>query len=115
LLVLALSAFLIDRARRTSERELTARIMLLALIPTLFVMAQPDLGTSIVYVAIAITLLFVVGTKWTHFAALGGLAATAAALVLVVAPAVGMPVLKDYQKQRLTAFLHKENADPGDE
>jgi rod shape determining protein RodA len=115
LLVLALSAFLIDRARRISERELTARIMLLALIPTLFVMAQPDLGTSIVYVAIAITLLFVVGTKWTHFAALATLAATAAALVLVVAPAVGMPVLKDYQKQRLTAFLHKENADPGDE
>jgi rod shape determining protein RodA len=115
LLVLALSAFLIDRARRTSERELTARIMLLALIPTLFVMAQPDLGTSIVYVAIAITLLFVVGTKWTHFAALATLAATAAAVVLVVAPAVGTPILKDYQKERLTAFLHKEDADPGDE
>jgi rod shape determining protein RodA len=115
LLVLALSAFLIDRARRTTERELTARIMLLALIPTLFVMAQPDLGTSIVYVAIAITLLFVVGTKWTHFAALATLAATAAAVVLVVAPAVGTPILKDYQKERLTAFLHKEDADPGDE
>ena len=86
--------------------------MLLALMPTIFVMAQPDLGTSIVYVAIAITLLFVAGTKWTHFAALGGLAAAAAALVLVVAPAVGMPVLKGYQKERLTAFLHKDDADP---
>ena len=38
---------------------------------------------------IALALLFVAGTKWTHFAALGGLAAAAAALVLVVAPAVG--------------------------
>jgi rod shape determining protein RodA len=115
LLVLALSAFVIDRSRRTTERELTARIMLLALIPTLLVMAQPDIGTSIVYIAIAITLLLIAGAKWTHFAALGGLAAAAATLVLIVAPAIGTPVLKDYQKQRLTAFLHKQNADPGDE
>ena len=112
LLVLALSAFLIDRVRRASDREVTSRIMLLALVPTLLVMAQPDLGTGIVYVAIALTLLFVAGTKWTHFAALGGLAAVAAALVLVVAPAVGTPVLKGYQKDRLTAFLHKDDADP---
>ena len=112
LLVLALSAFLIDRVRRASEREMTARIMLLALVPTMLVMAQPDLGTGIVYIAISITLLFVAGTKWTHFAALGGLAVTAAALVLVVAPALGTPVLKGYQKDRITAFLHKGDADP---
>jgi rod shape determining protein RodA len=112
LLVLALSAFLIDRVRRLSDREVTSRIMLLALIPTLLVMMQPDLGTGIVYISIAFMLLFVAGTKWTHFAALGGLAVAAATLVLVVAPAVGMPVLKGYQKERLTAFLHKNDADP---
>jgi rod shape determining protein RodA len=112
LLVLALSAFLIDRVRRLSDREVTSRIMLMALIPTLLVMLQPDIGTGIVYIAIALTLLFVAGTKWTHFAALGGLAAAAATLVLVVAPAVGTPVLKGYQKDRLTAFLHKDDADP---
>jgi rod shape determining protein RodA len=115
LLVLALSAFVIDRVRRASDREMTARIMLLALIPALLVAAQPDLGTSIVYLAIAVTVLFIAGTKWTHFAALGGLAAAAVVTVLVLAPAVGTPLLKDYQKERLTAFLHKEDADPGDE
>jgi rod shape determining protein RodA len=112
LLVLALSAFLIDRVRRQSDREVTSRIMLLALIPTMLVMAQPDLGTSIVYVSIALMLLFVAGTKWTHFAALAALAAAAATLVLIVAPAVGAPLLKGYQKERLTAFLHKNDADP---
>jgi rod shape determining protein RodA len=112
LLVLALSAFLIDRVRRLSDREVTSRIMLLALIPTMLVMAQPDLGTSIVYISIALMLLFVAGTKWTHFAALGGLAAAAATLVLVVAPALGAPLLKGYQEERLTAFLHKNDADP---
>ena len=88
--------------------------MLLALLPTLLVMAQPDLGTSIVYVTIALALLFVAGTKWTHFAALGGLAAAAVALVLVIAPAAGVPLLKGYQKDRLTAFLQKDNADPAE-
>jgi rod shape determining protein RodA len=112
LLVLALSAFIVDRVRRLQERDTTARIMLLALLPTLLVMAQPDLGTSIVYVTIALALLFVAGTKWTHFAALGALAIGAVALVLVVAPAVGAPVLKGYQQERLTAFLDKDNADP---
>src|SRR5207248_1636437 len=103
LLVLALSAFLIERVRRVSEREVTARIMLLTLIPTLLVMAQPDIGTGIVYVAIAMTLLFVAGTKWTHFVALGALTVAAVSLVLVVAPAAGVPLLKGYQKDRLTA------------
>jgi rod shape determining protein RodA len=112
LLILALSAFIIDRLRRLGERETTSRIMLLALMPTLLVMAQPDLGTSIVYVTIALALLFVAGTKWTHFAALGAMAATAAVLVLVIAPAAGVPLMKDYQKDRLTAFLEKDNADP---
>jgi rod shape determining protein RodA len=78
----------------------------------MLVMAQPDLGTSIVYISIALMLLFVAGTKWTHFAALGALAAAAATLVLIVAPAVGAPLLKGYQKERLTAFLHKNDADP---
>jgi rod shape determining protein RodA len=98
--------------RRLSDREVTSRIMLLALVPTLLVMLQPDLGTGIVYVAIALALLFVAGTKWTHFVALGGLTAAAITLVLVAAPALGAPLLKGYQEERLTAFLHKDDADP---
>jgi rod shape determining protein RodA len=112
LLVLALSAFVLDRVRYINDRQTTARIMLLALVPTLLVMAQPDLGTSIIYINIALAVLFVAGTKWTHFAALAGLAAAAATVVLVIAPLAGTPLLKGYQKDRLTAFLHKNNADP---
>ena len=40
-----------------------------------------------------------------------GLAAVAIVVVLVAAPAVGVEVLKPYQKDRLTAFLNPgENA-----
>ena len=106
LLTLALAGFLVDRTRRLGEGETTARIMLLAVIPAMLVIAQPDLGSGFVYIAIALALLFVAGTKWTHFAALGVLGAAAVTVVLVVAPMAGVHVIKHYQLERLTAFAH---------
>jgi rod shape determining protein RodA len=105
-LILALSAFVVDRTRRIGDRDTTARVMLAALVPAALVMLQPDLGTGLVYAVIGVAVLFVAGTAWRHFAALATLAAAAIALSVVVAPAVGMPVLKGYQVDRLTAFLN---------
>jgi rod shape determining protein RodA len=113
LLVVTLSAFVVDRMRRMG-RETTARIMLLGLVPTMLVIAEPDLGSALVYVATTFAVLFVAGAPWRHFAALGALFAIAVTLVLVVAPMAGVEVLKPYQVDRLTSFLHP-SADPGDE
>jgi rod shape determining protein RodA len=106
LLIVALSAFAVDRIRRLKDRETTSRLVLLAVVPAMLVIAQPDLGSGLVYLAILGAVLFVAGTPWTHFAALGGLAAAAIVVVLVAAPAVGVEVLKPYQQDRLTAFLN---------
>jgi rod shape determining protein RodA len=105
LLILTLSAVLVDRVRLIGSRETTARAMLLVLIPALLVFAQPDLGSGLVYISIGLVTLFVAGTKLRHFAALGAFAAAAVALVLVAAPAVGVEVLKPYQVDRLTSFV----------
>jgi rod shape determining protein RodA len=113
LLVVALSAFLVDRMRRMG-RDTTARVMLLGLIPTLLVIAEPDLGSAMVYVAGTLAVLFVAGAPWKHFAALGALFAVALSLVLVAAPLAGVQVLEPYQVDRVTSFLHP-SADPGDE
>ena len=106
IVILALAAFIVDRARQLSDRETTSRIVLIALVPAVLVVAQPDLGSGLVYLAIVPALLFVAGTKWIHLAALGAIAAAAVAVVLLVAPAVGVEVLKPYQVDRLTAFVH---------
>jgi rod shape determining protein RodA len=113
LLILALAGFVVDRVRRLNDRDTTARTMLLALFPAMLVIAQPDLGTGLVYIVIALTVLFVAGTSWRHFAALIALGAVAIALVLGAAPKLGVEVLKPYQVQRLTAFLNPSD-DPGD-
>jgi len=113
LLVITLAAFVIDRSRRLSDRARTIRILALGLFPAALVFLQPDLGTALVYAVITLAVLFVAGVRWTHFAAMAGIAGAAVAIVLVIAPALGTPILADYQQDRLTAFLHPSD-DPRD-
>jgi rod shape determining protein RodA len=111
LLIVALAAFAVDRLRRLHERRTTARIMLLALIPALIVIPQPDLGTGLVYVTVGFAMLFVAGTSWKQLTGLVAMFAASIAIVLAGAPALGVHVLKPYQVQRLTGFLNP-SSDP---
>jgi rod shape determining protein RodA len=113
LLVLALSGFVVDRMR-SMGRQTTARVMLLGLIPTMLVIAEPDLGSAMVYVAATLAVLFVAGAPWRHFAAIGVLFAVAIGLAAVALPAMGVTVLKPYQVDRLTSFLNP-SASAGEE
>jgi rod shape determining protein RodA len=113
LLVLALAGFVIDGARRGSERQRTVRYLCLGLAPAALVFLQPDLGTSLVFAVATLAVMYFGGVRWTHFAVIGGALAALVTLILVVAPAVGTPVLKGYQEQRLTSFLHPSQ-DPRD-
>jgi rod shape determining protein RodA len=113
LLITALAGFAIDRGRRINDRQQTARLLVMGFVPALIVFMQPDLGTAITYVVITLAILFVVGVRWTHFALLGALLTAAVTAVLVIAPAIGHPVLKGYQQERLTSFLNP-SSDPRD-
>jgi rod shape determining protein RodA len=113
LLVLALAGFVIDGARRGSARQRTVRYLCLGFAPAALVFLQPDLGTALVFGAITLAVMYVGGVPWTHFAAIGATLVVTIALILVVAPMAGTPLLKGYQEQRLTSFLHP-SADPSD-
>jgi len=112
LFVLALAGFLAERSRRLNEPRTTATAVGLALVPIFLVFLQPDFGSALVYCAAVAAVLFVAGTPWTHLGVLAAGAVAAAVLVLGVLPAVGLPVLKDYQQQRWTGFLNPDS-DPG--
>jgi len=111
LVIVALSAFAVDRSRRLDERRTTARIMLLALVAAMFVIPQPDLGTGMVYVAIGFSVLFFAGTSWKHLTGLAVLFIAALTFALVVGPALGVHPLSHYQEQRLFGFLNP-SSDP---
>jgi rod shape determining protein RodA len=113
LLIVALAAFAIDTARRISPVRRTARLLLLGTVPAVLVFLQPDLGTGAVYVVVTLAVMFIAGVRWTHFAGLAAIAASAVAIVLVIAPAAGVTILQPYQEERLTAFLDPSE-DPAD-
>ena len=97
---------MVDRLRRLDDRETTSRIMLLARLPgdARDRAAGPRLGPGLPGDRGAV--LFVAGTPWTHFAALGALAAAASCSCWWPLPRSGVQVLKPYQVDRLTAFLN---------
>jgi len=102
LLIVFMAAYVVDSSRRTSGRQLVARVMLLVLVPTMLVIAEPDLGSALVYVAAAFAVLYIAGVESRYLAAVLGLGVAALALVLIVGPLVGFHT---YQADRLTAFL----------
>jgi rod shape determining protein RodA len=112
LFVLALAGFLAERSRRLHEPRTTLTAVGLGLVPIFLVFLQPDFGSALVYCAAVAAVLLVAGTPWTHLAALGAGTVAVAVLVLGVMPAAGVPLLKDYQEQRLTDFVNPDR-DPG--
>jgi rod shape determining protein RodA len=106
LFVLALAGMLSERQRDLNLWGTTLRVVGLGLVPVLLVFAQPDLGTALVYMAGLAGMLFIAGVPWRHLAVLGGLVVVVVLGVLWAGPAAGVSVLKSYQQQRLTCFIH---------
>jgi rod shape determining protein RodA len=113
LLCISLSAFVYERVRRPFGLRATAALLLLGLVPAGLVFLQPDLGTGIVLVSITLTILFVAGIPWQHFAVLGAAVALLAGGAYLGGSAIGAHPLEGYQQDRLTAFLHPSD-DPKD-
>src|SRR5262249_25655587 len=75
LVVLSIAGFLAERARAGGNAaSTTIKALGLGLVPVVLVMAQPDLGTALVYMAALAAMLFVAGTPWKQLAVLGSVA-----------------------------------------
>ncbi len=72
----------------------------LAALPVLLVLAQPDLGTALVFVPIILIMLWIAGAKTKHL------------ILLMLTGLLLLPVaftqLKEYQKDRLLVFLNPD-------
>lgn len=107
-LMVVLAGVAIQRIEAVGTTRFTLLLVGVAAVPAVIVFLQPDLGTSLVYAAIVLAVLFLVGVPWTHFAVFGSLLAVLILSVLWLLPAAGVTVLEDYQVERLTAFVGAE-------
>lgn len=104
-LAVPLAALLL--AGQLTNRDLSSwknlgHILLLMALPVGFIMIEPDLGTSVIYLASLGSLLLVSNVPVKYLALLAG----SALLVLVLAWNL---VLKDYQKERITSFVSAQS------
>ncbi len=79
------------------------RAMGILAVPVLLVLAQPDLGTAMVFAAIFVAVVFVGGARWRQLGALFALGCVAVYL------SIKLRILEDYQIARLTSFLDPES------
>jgi rod shape determining protein RodA len=102
-LILLVARYLSDLKSEKLEAVDLWKLLALVAIPMVLVMKQPDLGTSLTYLPIVGTGVFLAGIRWKYIVA-------SVLIALLVLP-LGWLVLKDYQKARIETFLNP-NTDP---
>jgi rod shape determining protein RodA len=108
LAVILMTAMIVGELRQGEKRPRLRAIGIalgVAVVPTVLVAAEPDLGVVILMLALIVGLIALSGIRLTW---LVGLAAGATLAVVAV---INLHLLKSYQVSRLTAFLHP-SADP---
>lgn len=102
-LLLALSRFLHGKSVEDISKPITLAIGLgIIAVPALFVVLEPNLGTTLIILADGCSLLFLAGLSWWW------IAPTLAAIAGAV-PLAWRFVLHDYQKLRVETFLDPES------
>jgi len=104
-IILLVTRYLTDL--KTDELELREMLKLggLVVVPTILVLKQPDLGTSLTYLAILIVGAFLAGLRWKYMAVI--------AVVTVLVLPVTYHFLKPYQKARLVSFMDPDRDPQG--
>lgn len=102
-MIVCLATFLLPRINQLRTFKSLVPVFIYVGIPTLLVFKQPDLGTSLVYMAIMCGMLFIAGIRMRLVEIMLG------AMVLI-AP-LGWFALQSYQKERILVFLNP-NIDP---
>ncbi|MGD0114840.1 MAG: rod shape-determining protein RodA [Dehalococcoidia bacterium] len=101
LVVIVLAKYLADRQERMGSASVFVTSLVIALVPTALVFAEPDLGSAIILIAIWLAIVIMAGARATHVLGLIGSAAVAAPFALIA-------VMSNYQRERIATFL-----DPG--
>jgi rod shape determining protein RodA len=101
-LVLALARFLHGKSVEEVSKPLNLGIALVMIgVPALFVVIEPNLGTTLIIVMDGVSLLFLAGLSWYWII-------PAVSAIVTAIPLAWRFVLHDYQKARVMTFLNPE-------
>jgi len=104
LVIVALARFLADRQRKMADPKVFVASLLMAAVPAVLVLIEPDMGTALVF-----------GAVWLGMVAMAGAPPRYIAILLAVSvallPFVALIVLNDYQLDRFRLWIDP-NSDP---
>ncbi len=103
IMIVSLAALLEDKVGKLNSLQELLPVALFVGVPFLLVLKQPDLGTSLVFIAIFLGMIFAAGVSLKLLAAFFGTG-------ILLSPLL-WHFLKDYQKMRILVFLDP-NVDP---
>ena len=99
-LVLMLAHYLSYKSDRYERWSFILIPGLLAAIPAILILKQPDLGTAMIFLPLTLGMIYVAGGRMKYILII--------LLVLAILAPVSWFALKDYQKSRLVVFINPE-------
>ena len=103
-LILMLAKYFSGEGEREASLSDVAKAAVIAGIPMLLVLKQPDLGTALTYVPVAVMGLFLGGIQFRHAAVILVIVGVLLPTLWIYGPRLHL--VKQYQMDRLTTFLH---------
>ncbi len=102
--IIALARYLADRQTKIAEIRVFLLSLIMAAVPAALVLAEPDMGTAMVFGAVWVGMVLMAGVPRRYVLALVGMAVSLIPFAMIV-------VLGEYQRERIRLFFDP-NSDP---
>ena len=115
IIILFFARFFMDHEEDLNSPKTQAKSAVLLAVPLFLILEQPDLKNTIMITAVFCILIYIAGLSYR---VIGGILLIAAPLMIIFLMIVVQPeqkLIKDYQRDRIMAFLYPENEEYSDD
>ena len=108
LLILFFSKFIMDHKNNINDRSTIIKYAVLSAIPLGLILIEPNLSTTICTALVICLLIYVGGLSYRFIVTVLLILIPSAVIFLYIAVQPNQPFLRDYQQERILAFLNPE-------
>ena len=108
LLILFFAKFIMEHAEDISDKFTIIKYAILAGIPLVLIVSEPNLSTTICTAAVICILIYIGGLSYKFIGTVLVVLVPVAIIFLSIVVQPNQPLLKDYQQKRILAFLEPE-------
>lgn len=115
IIILFMAKFIDNKKEKINKAMTLITFFILLAIPVIMILKQPDLSTSLVFIAISLVLLYVGGISYRYILITLIISIPLFIVTLIYIQNPNQKLLKDYQRDRVMAMLHREKEEYSDD